>query len=305
MSSLHKPRICIIGSNGFLSNAIAKYATIQGWPLTIMGRNPNNEIKKDAFVKIDLMCNNIDYDILTSSEVVIYAAGAGIQSNLGETKEQIFKLNTFVPTTICNNLVSCNYKGTLISFGSFFEMGESTKDTPFTEDEILCSTCSTPSDYIVSKRMLSRFVTSYKHDFKHWHFIIPTIYGEFENPNRLIPYTINSLKNGERPRFTTGEQVRQYLYVDEVPKVIESSLLNDLPSGVYNIQGRETLSIRQLVSIIYAYFGEKFPAECFGSAGRTDVHMKYLALNGKKLYDAIGFNAKTEIKSVIEKYNHV
>ena len=303
MNSLHKLSICIIGSNGFLSNAIAKYANNQGWALTIFGRNPNNEINTNTFINIDLMHEDVDYNALMSSDVIIYAVGAGIQSNLEESKEQIYKLNTFVPTTICNNLVNANYKGTFISFGSFFEIGESNKRNPFTEDEILCSAGTAPSDYIVSKRMMSRFVASYRHNFKHWHFIIPTIYGEFENPARLIPYTIKSLKNGKNPQFTAGDQIRQYLYVDEVPEMIESSILNNLSSGVYNLQGRETLSIKQLVSIIYSYFGKDLQIECFGSASRTDIHMKYLALNGEKLYKAIGFKAKTEIKNVIEKYN--
>ena len=80
-----------------------------------------------------------------------------------------------------------------------------------TENLTTPSSAPAPSDYVVSKRMLTRFVTSYKHDFTHWHFIIPTIYGENENPKRLIPYTINAIKNGEELHFTAGNQTRQYL----------------------------------------------------------------------------------------------
>ena len=41
--------------------------------------------------------------------------------------------------------------------------------------------------------MLTRFVSAYAHEFIHWHFIIPTIYGPGENVKRLIPYTIQSI----------------------------------------------------------------------------------------------------------------
>lgn len=56
------------------------------------------------------------------------------------------------------------------------------------------------------------------------HFILPTIYSEYEDQNRLIPYMLRAIKNGEKLSFTSGEQVRQYLYVDEVPRMIEDAL---------------------------------------------------------------------------------
>ena len=77
--------------------------------------------------------------------------------------------------------------------GSSFELGQTTERHAFTEHEVLTSTFKAPNDYTISKRMLSRFIDGYSHEFTHWHFYIPTIYGETENPTRLIPYTINSL----------------------------------------------------------------------------------------------------------------
>ena len=302
MNSLPSLKICIIGSNGFLSNSIANYANAKGWSLSILGRTQVQTIKCDLFTKVDLMQDCLNYEVMLASDIVIYAAGAGIQSNLKESREQIFKLNTFVPTTICNKLVELGYKGTFVSFGSVFEMGESDRNTPFTEEDILSSLCPAPSDYVVSKRMLSRYIVSYKHEFRHWHFIIPTIYGESENPKRLIPYTINCLKNGEVPHFTSGEQIRQYLYVDEVPRMIEIALNKQLPSGVYNIQGRETVSVRELIFKICSYFGVELSTNCFGSADRGDVKMKYLALDGSKLYKYIGFSSDVILETVFKRY---
>ena len=102
--------------------------------------------------------------------------------------------------------------------------------------------CTAPNDYTVSKRMLSKFVASYKHDFTHWHFYIPTIYGAGENPKRLIPYVINAIRNGEELHFTAGDQTRQYIHVNEVPRMLALAFEKNLPSGLYNIQGKETAS---------------------------------------------------------------
>ena len=44
------------------------------------------------------------------------------------------------------------------------------------------------------------------------------------------------------------------------------------------------------------------PDGCFGSVQRADVGMKYLALDGKKLHDATGFEASIKITDVIDTY---
>lgn len=295
-------KIVILGSNGFLSNAIARYANNKSWTLDVYGLDEPVGVKYDKFVKCDLMDEELDCTGLLDADIIVYAIGAGIQSNLKEGYNLIYSLNVTAPVTICNKLKELDYKGVFVTFGSVFEMGETKEAHFFTEEEVMSSSAPAPSDYVVSKRMLTRFVTSYKHDFTHWHFIIPTIYGEAENPKRLIPYTINAIRKGEQLHFTAGDQTRQYVYVDEVPRLIELSFEKQLPSGMYNIQGSETLTVKEIVTIIYQAMDKKVPADCFGTAQRTDVGMKYLALDGEKLFQLTGFIAGTHIKDIINKY---
>lgn len=292
----------ILGSNGFLSNAIGKYVNNNDWVLDVYGLDEPVGIKCDKFIKCNLMDAELDCSPLLDSDIIVYAIGAGIQSNLKEGFNLIYNLNVTAPVTICNKLKELDYRGVFVTFGSVFEMGE-TKDTHFfTEEEVMSSVAPAPSDYVVSKRMLTRFVSSYKHDFTHWHFIIPTIYGEGENPKRLIPYTINAIKNGEELHFTAGDQTRQYVYVAEVPRLLELSFQKRLPSGIYNIQGKETLTVKEIVTLVHKEMGKNVPDNCFGTAERTDVGMKYLALNGNKLFDSIGYVSTVGIQDVLTLY---
>lgn len=295
-------KITILGSNGFLSNAIAKYANKSNWTLDVYGLDAPIGIQYDKFVKCNLMDAELDCSGLLDADIIVYAIGAGIQSNLKEGYNLIYSLNVTAPVTICNKLKELDYKGVLVTFGSVFEMGETKEAHFFTEEEVMTSVASAPSDYVVSKRMLTRFVTSYKHDFTHWHFIIPTIYGETENPKRLIPYTINALKNGEELHFTAGDQTRQYVYVDEVPRLIELSFNKKLRSGIYNIQGKETLTVKEIVTLIHKEMGKNVPEDCFGTAERTDVGMKYLALDGRRLHDLINFKSTIKMEKVFDNY---
>lgn len=295
-------KISILGTNGFLSNAIGKYANEQGWQLDMYGLAAPDTVHYDLFHEINLIDRGLDCATMLDSDIIVYAIGAGIQSNLKEGNDLIYALNVTSPVTICNKLKELDFTGVFVTFGSYFELGEACVKHPVTEEDILNSVAQAPNDYAVSKRMLTRFVTSYKHDFIHWHFILPTIYGPGENPKRLIPYTINAIKNNEELHFTSGEQVRQYLYVGDVAKILDDAYAKMLPSGIYNIAGSEEFTVRELVEAIHTYFNKQVPQGCFGSAQRADVGMKYLALDGSKLHQALNETPSTILKDIIEAY---
>lgn len=294
--------VTILGTNGFLSRAIALYCNKKGYPVIMYGLNEPVGHQYEVFHKVNLMTDELDVNELIKADIIVYAIGAGIQSNLKEGNDLIYNLNVSVPVRLCNKLKTTGYQGKLITFGSVFEMGETMEERFFTEEDILTSLAVAPNDYTVSKRMLTRFIGSYKHEFKHWHFIIPTIYGENENAKRLIPYTINAIKNGEELHFTAGEQTRQYIHVSEVPRMIDMAYSKNIPSGIYNIQGKETVTVKEIVTLIHQEFGKKLPEGCFGSVQRADVGMKYLALDGSKLLRATGFEACVKLKDVVKKY---
>lgn len=295
-------KISILGTNGFLSTAIAKYANKVGWTLDMYGLDEPTGHRFNNFYKVNLMDAELDCFNLLDSNIIIYAIGAGIQANLKEGFNLIYNLNVTVPVTICNKLKELCYKGCFVTFGSVFEVGETCEERFFTEEDILASTCPAPNDYTVSKRMLSAFVSSYKHDFTHWHFYIPTIYGAGENPTRLIPYVINAIRNNEELHFTAGEQTRQYIHVSEVPQMLAMAFEKELPSGLYNIQGKETMTIKEIVTEIHHAMNKEIPSGCFGTVRRADMGMKYLALDGTKLHEATGFEATINIKDVIDTY---
>lgn len=294
--------VTILGTNGFLSRAIALYCNEKRYPITMYGLDAPVDHEYDSFYKVNLMTERIDINDLCKSDMIIYAIGAGIQANLKEGSNLIYDLNVTVPVRICNALKKGGYQGKFITFGSVFEIGETDRNFFFTEDDIQTSLAMASNDYTVSKRMLTRFVSSYQHEFVHWHFIIPTIYGEKENPARLIPYTINAIKKGEELHFTVGDQTRQYIHVSEVPRIIDLAYDKNIPSGIYNIQGKETITVKEIVTLIHQVLGKEVPSGCFGSEQRTDVGMKYLALNGRKLKAATGFEASIRLEYVIKKY---
>lgn len=295
-------KISIIGSNGFLSTSIGKYFSKKDYILEVYGRKEPICYSFSRFKEIDLVKSELDYNSLLDSDIIIYASGAGIQSNLNEDSDTIYNLNVTIPIKLFTHLNELNYKGTIITFGSVFEIGETDVTKFFSEDDIENSICPAPNNYTVSKRLLTKFISSYKVNFRYWHFIIPTIYGPGENPKRLIPYTISCIEKNEMPHFTSGEQTRQYLFVDEVPEIIATAYLKGLNSGVYNLEGGETLTVKDIVTRIFQHFNRNIYESCFGITNRIDTKMKYLALNGSKLNSSIGYKSKVRIEEILDKY---
>ena len=97
-------KISILGTNGFLSTAIAKYAISKGWTLEMYGLQSPNDHTCDVFHLVNLMNSEMDCTSLLDSDLIVYAIGAGIQANLKEGYNLIYNLNVTAPVTICNKL---------------------------------------------------------------------------------------------------------------------------------------------------------------------------------------------------------
>lgn len=295
-------KVAVVGTNGLLSNCIGKYCNMHNYDLHTFGLTKPEGHLYNKFSKINLLFEEPNYAELIESDMIVYAAGAGIQSNLKESADLIYNLNVTVPVKICNNLKIVGFEGSFISFGSYFEIGENAENHCFNEIELLQSQRRVVSDYSVSKRMFSRFITSVEMPFITRHFILPTIYGENESAHRLIPYTLNALKTGADIAFTSGEQIRQYIYIDEVIELIFKAQVKIIPSGLYNISGTETCTVKELVTKLFQVMDKPLTENVFGKTERSDTGMINLQLNGDKLYGAIHYQPQTKLIDVYDRY---
>jgi nucleoside-diphosphate-sugar epimerase len=275
-------KISIIGTNGLLAGEIASFCNKGNIKIDAYGRREPSRYFFEEFNQVDLMNDKINIDKISKNDLIIYASGAGIQSNKNDTVESIYNLNAYIPINICNELNQAEFKGTFITFGSYFEIGNNSDSILFTENDVINSMLGQQSNYGISKRLLTKYAASAHLSFKYLHLILPTIYGENEAPHRLIPYTVAALKKKMPVQYTNGEQLRQYLYAGDVPNIIYRLLSLDA-EGIYNLSGVETYSIRNIVELIHQFYNTDLSNQVFGEANRTDVIMKNLQLDGKIL----------------------
>jgi nucleoside-diphosphate-sugar epimerase len=296
-------KIAIIGSNSFLAGYIIEQLTKPDYALYIFGRT-NRWGEKFDFGLFDLPIICPEITDLLKFDVIVYCAGAGIQANLKQTNESIYDVNTFYPIKLFYGLIERNFTGKFVSFGSYFEIGDSKEAFKFTEIDLLNSRLTVPNDYCISKRIFSRFLDSVNCSFSYIHLVLPNIYGKNENPLRIIPSIIESIKTKTPISFTSGMQVRQYLHVSDIAQLVENCVKCNFVSGVYNITCPEHVQIKQLVEIIYDQMGAKdeFSKVKFGQENRSDNKMQYLLLDDNKARNELGWSPNYDIIRGIQSY---
>ena len=77
------------------------------------------------------------------------------------------------------------------------------------------------------------------------------LYGPFEDERRLVPSVICSLLRNQLVRVTKGEQIRDYLHVEDVAAAIWAVARSNL-SGPVNIGSGEPIAVRDIVTNIGA-----------------------------------------------------
>lgn len=74
------------------------------------------------------------------------------------------------------------------------------------------------------------------------------LFGPGEDQRRVIPAVVNTLLEGRPFPATSGEQVRDFLHVDDVASAFVTLCLRDA-AGVYNIASGEPVTMRQLLEM--------------------------------------------------------
>ena len=138
-------------------------------------------------------------------------------------------------------------------FGAL-EMG----DPPFNE--------STPYDprspYSASKAASDHFVRAWYHTYGLPTFVTNTTnnYGVWHFPEKLIPLvTINAIEGKELPVYGTGENVRDWLFVDDHAVALVKAVEQGQPGETYAIGARQPRSNIEVVRAICSVLDELLP----------------------------------------------
>ncbi|MEO6216837.1 MAG: dTDP-glucose 4,6-dehydratase [Sphingomonas sp.] len=184
-------------------------------------------------------------------------------------------------------------------YGSLGDEGLFTESTPYDPS----------SPYSASK-------AASDHLAKAWHrtYGLPVIvsncsnnYGPYHFPEKLIPLTIlNALAGRALPIYGAGENVRDWLYVEDHARALDLVAARGLPGETYNVGGRNERRNIDVVRRICAVLDELVPVRIAREsliafvADRPGHDARY-AIDATKLETELGWQAQETFDTGIER----
>lgn len=132
-------------------------------------------------------------------------------------------------------------------------------------------------------------------------------YGPFQYPEKLIPLVIsNALNKKEIPIYGKGEQIRDWLYVDDHVKALYTVAINGSVGETYNIGGHNEMRNIDVVNIICSILNELVPCEYDYRSlirhveDRAGHDLRY-AIDASKIKKELGWNPEETFETGIKK----
>ncbi|MDE2301014.1 MAG: dTDP-glucose 4,6-dehydratase [Sphingomonadales bacterium] len=154
------------------------------------------------------------------------------------------------------------------------------------------------------------------HLAKAWHrtYGLPVVvsncsnnYGPFHFPEKLIPLTIlNALQGRELPVYGKGENIRDWLYVEDHARALDLIAEKGRPGETYNVGGRNERRNIDVVHRICEVLDRLVPnnrprAELIAFVTDRPGHDARYAIDASRLEDELGWRAAEDFESGIEK----
>jgi len=166
------------------------------------------------------------------------------------------------------------------------------------------------SPYSASKAASDHFVRAYHNTYK-----LPVVvsncsnnYGSFHFPEKLIPLVINNIKNNRPlPVYGKGENIRDWLFVEDHARAIDVIFHKGVNGETYNIGGFNEWKNIDLVKLICKVMDEKL-GRPLGTSEQLITYVKdraghdlRYAIDATKLKNELGWEPSLQFEEGLEK----
>ncbi len=292
-------KLVVTGGAGFIGSSFVRMALREGWAdqvvnldkLTYAG-NPENVLPVAnhpgySFVQADIADSEIIDRVFARESpdaVVHFAAESHVDRSI-HSPAPVIQTNfngtfTLLEAARTHKLARFVHVSTDEVYGSI--------DPPHEADETYPLRASSP--YSASKAGSDLLALSYFTTYKLNVSVTRASnnYGPYQFPEKLIPLMIsNALEDKALPIYGDGQQIRDWLYVEDHCRAIRSVLESGRPGEVYNIGGNCSLPNREVVDRILKATGK--PTSLITRVADRPGHDRRYALTNDKLTRETGW----------------
>ena len=244
-------KILISGGSGFIGKSLVTYLIQNNYNLMLIGRNVDNisftNLKKKTF---DLNNSNNDYEeiIKYNPDVFIHLAWEGIPNY----NEKFSKKNYFNTIRVIKDLIKYTNCSKIISTGSCWEYNDGNIEGKCRED--LAVYPQKPFSIYKNKIFNEVFeIAEEKKILFNWLRLF-YVYGPGQKKESIIPTLIEKIKNKKKIDINFPANINDYIYIDDVVKILCKFLEDRIVSGVYNVGSGKGVEVKKILKIMYLKF---------------------------------------------------
>lgn len=244
-------KVLITGAAGFVGSYLTKYLVAQGHSVAAMVRNLGTATRlKESFGQVTLIENSLEQSLQEKKalsefcpDIVYHLAWEGVDKN---DREGSSHDKNFSNTLNLLRLIKEFGCQSFVGLGSQAEYGSSST--------ALNETSNTNPQSLYGKSKLETFKSSrdlaQELGIRFSWIRLFSAYGYSDHENALIPFVIKKLLANESPSLTFGEQLWDFVYIQDAVKAIAAVGMKADASGVFNLGSGDAVSIRDTLEIL-------------------------------------------------------
>ena len=275
-----KKNILIVGGTGFVGYHLAKSCLKKKWAVTSISIKKPRKIRRLSKVKY-ILCditkkNNLKKKIKKYFHYVVNLGGYVDHSNKKKTFESHY--------TGCKNLTEILIKNKPLAF---IQMGSSVEYGSAKSPQKENSKCNPKSIYGRAKLLSTKHLIKIfeKKSFPSIILRLYLAYGPKQDFNRFIPIIIKSCLKNEKFPCSKGNQLRDYIHVEDLVSAIHRALVTKNALGqIINIGSGKPRNLKNIIKYVKKVTKGGYPN--FGKIKlRKDEILKiYPSINKAKFY---------------------
>jgi len=307
-------RLLVTGGSGFIGSAFIRSVlkkcekivnldllTYASDPLRLKSVENNSHYR---YVQGDICDQALIYDLCLSEQIdtiVHFAAESHVDRSIVDPKHFLTTnvVGTFALLEVVRKLshIHFHHVSTDEVYGSLDKEGFFDEHSPYAPN----------SPYAASKAASDHFVRAYAKTYG----LMTTIshscnnYGPFQHPEKFIPLIISHcLQKKAVPIYGKGDQIRDWLYVDDHVEAIWMILEKATKGAVYNIGAQTEMANIDLVHLIMRQLstltGEEYTSLISYVPDRPGHDYRY-AVNATKIKNELGWKPRQELQAALLK----
>ena len=249
-----KKNILVTGATGFIGNYVIKQLLINNeFGIIATSRNKEHALKQDWFNNVKYVEYDLNdkkdnlFDYFNKPDLLIHLAWEGLPNYDSEIhiEKNLINHYTFIKSLINDGLKEINCIGTCFEYG--LQNGCLSEDLSTIPN----------TTYGLAKDSLRKFLEDLnkKKIFEYKWIRLFYMYGKGQASNSLLSLVEQSIKNNDAQfNMSQGEQLRDYLPIEDIAKYIIMISLQNKINGIINCASGKPISIRSLVE---SYLKEK------------------------------------------------